>query len=214
MNFELLEQIIKALKEFDSTENQGKASFDDFVQWLQYWNSQDSINSNHPNKKEWQNSIEVGISRLLVHLYRYARIHIRNSMIGFPELIHEDFTYLYSLIRFGSLTKTQLIEKNIHEKPTGQEIIKRLIHHGLILEENDLTDRRSKRLTVTRKGRETYFQTQEITSNVAKVITGKLTLNEKQNLFYLLKKLDHFHNPIFLNRETRDLSHLLDLVNS
>lgn len=215
MNFQLLEQVISQFKKFEiASDLEKKATIIDFANWIQLENQMHSTPKEPLKFGNWQSSIEVGISKLLVHLYRYARIHIRHSMSDFPELVSEDFTYLYSLVRYGNMTKIQLIEKNIHEKSTGQEIIKRLIKNNLLAEEIDPKDKRCKLLTLTKKGSRAYMNSYQVTSNVAKVITGPLTSSEKQTLFHLLKKLDRFHNPIFLNRENKTLSQLLTLVNS
>lgn len=211
MDFDLLTEIVDSFKTYQfELKNNKRSTLIDFATWIQdhnypLVNAEFSIQKN----ADWQQEIEVGISRLLVHLYRYAKIHIRNSMSDFPELVSEDFTYLYTLQRFGSMTKTQLIERNIHEKPTGIEIIKRLLKHKLIMEAVDENDKRSKQLTITKLGEKTFYKTKDITTDIAKLVSGNLNQIEKQTLFQLLKKLDHFHNPIFLTKESKSANTLL-----
>jgi MarR family transcriptional regulator, lower aerobic nicotinate degradation pathway regulator len=212
MNYGLLHEIISEFENFqnDSKESKNK-SMHDFASFIQVKESLNSTIENIPvSNKSTQTDLEVGISRLLVHLYRYAKIHIRNAMTDFPELVSEDFTYLYTLYRYGCMTKTQLIVRNIHEKPTGLEVIKRLLNHKLITEAIDKSDKRSKLLTITKKGIKAYENTKDITTNVAKVVSGNLSTIEKQTLFQLLKKLDHYHNPIFLSKDTRSVNTLLN----
>ncbi len=108
-----------------------------------------------------------------------------------------------------SMTKIQLIEKNVHEKQSGLEVIKRLLKHGLIAERDDEHDKRSKRVFLTVKGRTTFYRSLETMGKVSAIIAGKLSPEEKQQLFTLLKKLEDFHNPIFLNNRSLALDELL-----
>jgi DNA-binding MarR family transcriptional regulator len=211
MNFELLYELIAEFENFQNTSKGLKnKSIYDFAMFIQENEKLNTTLEMKPDaSKLTQIELEVGISKLLVHLYRYARIHIRNAMADFPELVSEDFTYLYTLQRYGSMTKTQLIERNIHEKPSGLEVIKRLLNHKLISEAIDETDKRSKLLTITKKGNLAYENTKDITTNVAKVVSGNLNLTEKQTLFQLLKKLDSYHNPIYLSKNSKTVNTLL-----
>jgi hypothetical protein len=43
----------------------------------------------------------------------------------------------------------------------------------------------------------------------SKVVVGNLNETETNTLAYLLKKLDHFHNDIYLNKRNSDLKDLL-----
>jgi MarR family transcriptional regulator, lower aerobic nicotinate degradation pathway regulator len=106
------------------------------------------------------------------------------------------------------MTKMQLIEKNIHEKPTGLEVIKRLLKNKIIGERDNDEDKRSKRVFLTEKGKGIFFQTLSQMGEVSKIISGKLTASEKIQLFTLLKKLDDFHNPIFLEHRHKSINEL------
>jgi hypothetical protein len=45
-------------------------------------------------------------------------------------------------------------------------------------------------------------------NKVSHLITGTLSIAEKQQLFSLLKKLDDFHNPIFLEHKHKTINEL------
>lgn len=178
----------------------------DFAQWIidNETNSQFST-STKKTKNLVVNNIEEEISRLLVLMYRYAKVHLKTYLSDFPELIQEDFTYLYALKRVGSLTKTQLIETNVHEKTSGLEVIRRLIAHGLVKESIDKIDKRSKRLVITPKGDKAFWSIKAVTNKVAKLITGKLTKEEKLQFYHILRKLDAFHHPLYLTKDKLEL---------
>ena len=157
-----------------------------------------------------ENELEEDISRILVLMYRYAKGHIKTYLSEFPEIIQEDFTYLYALKRANSLTKTELIEANVHEKTSGLEIIRRLINNGLIEESIDDLDRRRKRLILTKKGDDTFYKIKAVTRKMAKLVTGKLSQKEKEQLYTMLLKLDSFHQPLYLSKTKMNLDFALE----
>lgn len=140
---------------------------------------------------------ESVISKLITFMYRYARSYLRLALEGSPLITPDDFTYLATVYGFQPLGKTEVIERNIHEKPTGTEIIKRLLKQGLVAEHAHETDRRRKLLTTTDAGRAALFQLFERMSQVAYMVAGNLDATERHQLLYLLLKLDHFHHDIF-----------------
>ncbi len=185
-------------------------SLPDFALWLNEQNYlQGQPTQNDHSGIIGNSEIEVELSKLIIFLNRYSRLLIKKGLSNFPELISEDFTYLYILMSAESMTKIQLIEKNVHEKPTGLEVIKRLLKHGLIAEKDDKKDRRSKRVSLTEKGKEMFFATIEQMGKVAALVSGKLTMDEKKQLYVLLKKLEDFHNPIFLNEKGKNIDGLM-----
>jgi hypothetical protein len=44
---------------------------------------------------------------------------------------------------------------------------------------------------------------------VSKIVLGRLTKEEQHMLVYLLRKLDHFHNDIFLNEKNLELEEII-----
>ena len=212
MNFELLSNIIEAFKQYQLSENSSdKNSLTDFAKWI---NNQEEIKSEVelvlPTAHISNYQIEVEISTMVISLNRYSRLLIKKGLIGFPELVSEDFTYLYTLMDVESMTKIKLIEKNVHEKPTGLEVIKRLLKHGLVAEKNDEHDKRSKQVFLTDKGRALFFATIEQMNKIALVVSGDLSQNEKKQLHRLLKKLANFHNPIYLSNKEISIDELVE----
>jgi DNA-binding MarR family transcriptional regulator len=212
MDFDLLTNIIDAYKSYQlSAGANKKSSIADFTIWL---NEQSFLNAKpvniSPPENLGQYELEVAISTLVICLNRYSRLLIKKGLINFPQLVSEDFTYLYTLMEVESMTKIQLIEKNVHEKPTGLEVIKRLLKHGLVNERNDENDKRSKRVFLTDKGKALFFATIDQMNKVALIVSGNLTHNEKTQLHTLLKKLEDFHNPIYLSHKEISIDQLVE----
>jgi DNA-binding MarR family transcriptional regulator len=95
------------------------------------------------------------------------------------------------------------------EKTSGTEIIRRLIGRGLIVESADDNDRRSVRVSITKSGREEILRVLPLMGKVTKIIAGNLSNEEVNTLSYLLKKLDFFHNDIYINKRGHSLSDIM-----
>ena len=212
MDFDLLTNIIEAYKTYQlSAGTNKKSSVSEFAVWVNEQTYQKEKAENTPLTENIGNyALEVKISTLVICLNRYSRLLIKKGLIKFPQLVSEDFTYLYTLMDVESMTKIQLIEKNVHEKPTGLEVIKRLLKHGLVDERNDEIDKRSKRVFLTDKGKALFFATIEQMNKVALIVSGNLTHNEKTQLHTLLKKLEDFHNPIYLSHKEISIDQLVE----
>jgi MarR family transcriptional regulator, lower aerobic nicotinate degradation pathway regulator len=213
MDYDLLIDLVQALKNYQLTSTEAaKANLESFSNWLAKTVKKEPVQVEPNPFTTSENEINVEIARLVIGMSRYAKALIKKAIVDYDELIGEDFTYLYSLIDVESLTKTELIEKNVHEKATGLEIIKRLINHQLIEEKQDVTDKRSKRVWLTEKGRQLCFKSFEQLNKVSAIVTGNLLQDEKLTLLHVLQKLRDFHDPIFLHEKDKSLEELLKKV--
>ena len=154
-------------------------------------------------------SPEAEIGCLLIFLNRYARSYIRLGLAGTPLLTPDDFAYLATVLGHQPLSKPELIAHNVHEKASGNEVIKRLLARELVAEQAHATDRRSKLLTVTKAGMETLGQVFGRMEQAAQLIAGNLTPVERAQLLYLLQKLDAFHHPIYEGPRAESFEQLL-----
>jgi hypothetical protein len=75
-------------------------------------------------------------------------------------------------------------------------------------------DKRGKRIAITDTGKGLLYRAFERTTVVGKVVTGKLTFEEKLILQYLLQKLEDFHCPIHENKSVRSTEYLAALAHS
>lgn len=208
MNYSILQKIIGDLESFEA-ENQSKnGSMEDFVGFLNQ-KYLGRILTPKPVEVPTENE-ENNIGQLVAFMYRYAKSYIKKALEESTILTLDDFGYLAAVWQYGNLTKTQVIEKNIHEKNTGMEIIKRLIGNQLLEQHDDEQDKRSKRLKITSLGQAELFKSFDGMLKVSKIISGKLSDTERLQLFYLLNKLHNFHNPIFLNEKDTSVDKLLE----
>jgi DNA-binding MarR family transcriptional regulator len=152
------------------------------------------------------------ISILIVLMNRYAKWYIKRVLKDSHLHTPDEFSFLITLMTYDSLSKSELITKQVMEKTSGTEIINRLIKRGLIVESADDNDKRSVRVSITRPGREEILRLLPLMGKVTKIVKGNLSNDEVNTLSYLLKKLDHFHNDIYINKKEHNLNDILSRI--
>jgi DNA-binding MarR family transcriptional regulator len=154
------------------------------------------------------------ISILIVLMNRYAKWYIKKVLKDSHLSTPDEFSFLITLMTYDSLSKSELITKQVMEKTSGTEIIRRLIKRGMIVESADENDKRSIRVSITSSGREELLSILPHMSSVSKIVVGNLSSEEIRTLSYLLKKLDYFHNDIYINKRGQALSDILSGIPS
>lgn len=201
MNFDIIKDVIQLVEDFDSQNKNQIYSSD--LEGFKNWIIDDKVNNNFKfaepvwEGKENGRSPESVISTLFVHLNRYAKTYSKSAIADSDFHTQDEFSYLINLKAFGSMTKMELIKKNIQDKSSGILIINRLIKQGWIEQTNSETDKRSKVLTITESGKSTLENQMEKIRNASNIVTGNLNHSEKMELIRILDKLDKFHKPIF-----------------
>ena len=213
MKSKLLHEVIDLVDRFQSETHHYSPDIHGFKLWVA-----DGLEEREPmddvawEGKDKGRSPESVINTLLVHLNRYAKTYSKSAIYDSDFSTQEEFIYLINLKAFGAMSKMELIKKNVQDKPTGMQIINRLIAHGWIGQSDSETDGRSKIIKITKKGKTALEQQMKKIRQATKIVAGDLTQHEKMKLIQLLEKLDHFHNPIFL--KNYDSAELLDKVKS
>lgn len=217
MKKEILIELINLLDQFSSVKQGNEDySISDFVGFLNSKiGSQDvamrKIEGNaEPGLKILRTDSNTDTSILITLMFRYAKGYVKKALQNSPIQTADEFAFLITLMTYESLTKTELINKQIMEKSSGVEVIKRLISMQMIEEFADELDRRSVRVRITPTGRQTIITVLPEMAKVSKVVVGNLTQPEVNTLTYLLKKLDYYHNDIFLNKRNLGLDELLE----
>ncbi|QOW09272.1 MarR family transcriptional regulator [Kaistella flava (ex Peng et al. 2021)] len=213
MELNLIIEILKELDSFQKLQPGSQKSLEDFRMYLNEKAYENETPRNLTEKFDLKvNDLENEIAKQVIMLGRYSKQLIRKSLENNPNLVNEDFTYLFRMMDYSSLTKMQLIEKNAHEKQTGIEIIKRLVKNGLLVESPDLNDKRSTRISVTEKGKTVFLESMKDITIVSKIMCGKLNEEEKENLLIYLKKLNTFHHTVYTNFKNEELVKILQMV--
>lgn len=149
-------------------------------------------------------------SALIGKMGRYVDNYARKAMPKTQVASIEEFTYLIVMLKEKSMTKSELINHNAHQITTGTEIIKRLITKGYLEQTNDLSDKRSVRVSITEKGRIAVYSTASTTKSLSTIATGVLSDEELLFLVNTLRKLDDFHKEIFPESKHLELEELVE----
>lgn len=216
MNKQVLIEVIEHLDKFHSEYKGGNDyTMDDFLGYLNTQRPSKDIEmrkvggdqAQHLDTVRQESNSDVAI--LVTLLFRYAKGYIKKALQDSIIQTADEFAFLITLITFESLTKTELISKQVMEKTSGVEVIKRLVGQGLIHEFSDLTDKRSVRVSITDKGKMEVMKVLPEMSKVSRIVVGNLVPSEITTLSYLMKKLDFYHNDIFMNNKNASLDELL-----
>ncbi|MFC6267909.1 MarR family winged helix-turn-helix transcriptional regulator [Frigoriflavimonas asaccharolytica] len=213
MEIDLAIDVLNEVKAFQSKNHKSNLSIEDFRNFL----NEKAYEKETPKRLTDKynivaNDVENEIAKQTILLNRYAKLLMKKALHDFPDLVNEDFTYLFRLMDFDSLTKTQLVEKNGHEKQTGIEIIKRLVKNNLIEEFPDLEDKRSVRISVTAKGKAIFAESMDKITLASKIICGDFDIKEKETFLNLLKKLNLFHHTLYSTMRNENIHELEKMV--
>ena len=155
-------------------------------------------------------AIDNNIGALIGIMYRYVKQYSKYALEDTPLSTVDEFTYMITLFVEGTMSKTAVIERNVQEKTTGSEILKRLTKRGFIVAADDPADRRSQLISLSDIGKMTMIQVMQKMGKVSKIATADLTLDEKQQLLSLLNKLDAFHRNVLENEKILDADIILN----
>lgn len=197
----LLIEIIELLEEFEkaTTQNDDTLSLDDFILFIQ----QNRI------IKEDRNDL-VRIAQNVSFLYRYSKFYIKKVLKGSLLQTVDEYTYLVALFNEESLSKTEINNRNVIEKTSGNEIMRRLLKAKLIGERRDEEDRRRMRVFITEKGRAELMKFFPELWKSAMLLSGTLSPHEKESFLQTSDKLCNFHKDIFVNSKEDELDNLME----
>lgn len=213
MNIDLVINIVQELKNFQERDHKPNATVEDFRNFLNEKAYENETPTNLSQKYDLDvNNLENEIAKQVILLNRYSKILIKKALQGCDELVNEDFTYLFRLMDYESLTKSQLVEKNAHEKQTGIEIIKRMAKNNLIKETPDENDRRSVRISVTDEGKKVFAESMQQITLASKIMCGDFDNDEKKSFLKMLKKLNLFHHTIYTTMRNEELQVLEKMI--
>lgn len=214
---EILIELIELLDEFESEREVvgQEMNMSDFLGFLNSKNRSENIKTKQLKgdyagyKYEETDGPVTDISILIVLMFRYAKGYIKKALRDSAIKTADEFSFLMTLMTYESLSKSELIQKQVMEKTSGTEIINRMIKMGLIESFNDETDKRSVRVKMTPAGRMEIIKILPEMQKVSKIVTGNLNETEKNTMAYMLRKLEHYHNDIFMNKKDSELEELI-----
>ncbi len=214
---EILIELIDYLEKYEQENTKSSANLNtsDFLGFLnsKFQSQNVKVRELGGSADEFNNDESKGpntdISILIVLMFRYAKGYIRKALKDSRIKTADEFSYLITLMTHESMSKTELIQNQIMEKTSGTDIINRLIKMKLIEQYDDTVDKRSIRIKITMEGRKEIMSIIPQMQMVSQIVTGNLNETEKNTLAYMLRKLEIFHNDIFMNKKSAELAELI-----
>ncbi|WP_432707996.1 MarR family winged helix-turn-helix transcriptional regulator [Pedobacter sp.] len=196
MYYDLVTDLVGLVKIYEQESEQHTPDVVLFGQWLKDYQTRQGLTT--CSGPDWEGkskgrSADSVINTSMVHLYRYAKLQAKAAIANTSFSTPDDFIYLISLISFGSMTKTALIKKNVHEKSAGIQIINRLINSGLAEQSATDVDKRNRMIHITEKGIQLLQESMDNIRKASSNVTEPLSYTEKMDLVRLLLKLENFH---------------------
>lgn len=195
MKYDLLQSLLPHLEAYERAYPQ-QSNPQHFAVWLARQTADEQHLTAHDPSAPAYETAEDTIRRLVIFLQRYARNYAKKALEGSMLGTLDEFAYLNILLHDGPLSKSELIQRNRHEKPTGMEIIRRLLLMDLVTQNDDPDDRRSKQLRPTPEGIGQIKQVAEEMGKVSQLLVGNLNPTEKMLLLQLLARLEQFHQVV------------------
>ncbi|MDN3588466.1 MarR family winged helix-turn-helix transcriptional regulator [Pedobacter aquatilis] len=194
--YNILRALLPLINSYESGSTSPKDDLGNFLKWLDIQPIKNHLSDE--DEPEWQGKVDGRsadsvINTGLVHLYRYAKIHAKIAIAGSIFSTPDEFIYLICLSAGGPMSKTALIRENIHDKPAGILIIKRLLDKALVAQEFSRTDKRAVVIAITDKGKLALSKSMDNIRTASANVTQPLSQREKVQLISLLRKLEAFH---------------------
>ncbi len=112
--------------------------------------------ANEKNSKAFAANVPPdAYSRIAKLIGRIAKLHSAYAILVLKECglnSLDEFLYLSSIAKIETPKKTQVIYENFNELSSGLLILERLKGKNFVIEEGDESDKRSKRLKLSKKG--------------------------------------------------------------
>lgn len=144
--------------------------------------------------------------RLLILLRRIGKFHMAYSNkalegTGFDQI--EEFGILVTIYNMGNPIKSEAIYNNIIELSSGTNMLIRMKKRGLVSEDEDIDDKRVKRLKVTPKGEQALQKAKDEVLKVAYMMMHDLSDGDKLLCIQLLKPIDKRFSGMYQKQKNK-----------
>ena len=209
MKYELLNSLLPFLEEYERTYPKQQ-----HPQHFAVWLARQTSTEEQVSGREAGTAVTeaTDIQRIVLFLNRYMKSYAKKALEVSSLGSLDEYLYLHAVSQAGGLSKSDLIYRNRHEKPTGMEIIRRLLAGGLIGQTDDQEDRRSKQLHITENGQNVLNQVVARIGFVTELLSGSLNGAEKLLLLQILEKMESFHQLLQARTKGGDFEEIIRAI--
>lgn len=214
-DFEFIQELISQASAYKKNLGTSTPSVQDFAQWVA--NKTESHEHNKIRAKPadiqtgYQVSLnkEVQLSSLIGYLYKYAKHYAKKAFEGTAIRTLDDFAFMATLMTEHSITKSELIRRNLLEITSGTDILKRLIQLELVEEFDNEDDKRSKMVRISHQGRILMISIFQRMHSLSFLVAGNLSEDEKEMMVNMMQRLKLFHENIYQADFRTDIDQLI-----
>jgi len=192
--YEKLIQLINLWQDFEK-EKTGTIELEEFAIWmLTKAQTQKPVFANQ--LKNTNNiPLEAVINVLLLRSAKFIEQQMKPVFTESP-ITYTDYRILACVDSRKNPRKIEVINEVMLETTTATAIMKNLIEEDLLSEAQDALDKRSKRLSLTKKGQILFYQKKLEVIALLPSMFAVLPLDEKQQLVNLLTNVDRFFSNL------------------
>ena len=211
MKYELLHSLLPFLDEYERSYPKQQHP-QHFAVWLARQTATEEQVAGRDGAPETSKATEI--QRIVLFLSRYMKSYAKKALEISTLGSLDEYLYLHAVSQAGGLSKSDPIYHHRHEKPTGMEIIRRLMAGGLIGQTDDPDDRRSKQLHITPDGQNALNEVVTRIDLVTELLSGNLNSAEKMLLLQILEKLESFHQLLQARTKGGDFEEITRAIKS
>ncbi|MGD9555853.1 MAG: MarR family winged helix-turn-helix transcriptional regulator [Mangrovibacterium sp.] len=147
------------------------------------------------------------VSRTTLAFGVYMRIALKENPM--PSI--ESLMICSALNNLGESRKSDVINYAMLEISTGTDIINRLIKKGFILQRTDISDKRSRLLTLSDQGRTALFQSYQKAAIAREILLAGLTEDDKKLVAHILSPLQEKHSRLSVENKGKTIEEIRGL---
>ncbi len=187
------EEIIALIRHWQEYKSKGFIpEFAGFGKWL-------SQHYNKDNALQWAGPIDAVLSYRLAVLFSFTDKWSRLAFEAIPVRSLNDYAILKNISETGEPTKKQVAHDALLEMSTAMEIIKRMKRDGFLKEKTDPSDKRSRRVMLTTKGKALVHTLDQQLIRLSSLLVGSLDEKSKASMLQMTEKLIAFHTNLHNN---------------
>lgn len=220
MDYNLVIQLLSELRQYEQEMNRSPDNIHSFATWLiNKRDFNDAADESSFMRINWHGKDRGGkahynASHLITAVGRHKMNYIRQALDGTAFDTYDEFAFMLSLVFKGNYSPSKLIETHLQLKPTGIEVIRRLLKKQLVEQTPSETDKRAKVLSATTLGKQAFYLALQRINKVTDLIMSPLSEKEHLVLLSLLQKLDQRHRPIYSLDKKSSFDELISMFES
>jgi DNA-binding MarR family transcriptional regulator len=149
--------------------------------------------------------------KLIDRISRLHMIYIQVAMKGMTIRHFEEFSLLSAVANLKTPRKTEVIYHTINELSTGLSLLSDMIKNGYIKETDNQDDKRSKRLSLTLKGKKILKECYMRFSLVPEILFREMSEEDLLLCIQLLKNVEIKFSRLWQQDRNRSLEEILKI---